>query len=139
MTPEALAALHALGFTSPRPWSAQEFSDLLESPHVFLVSNDKAFALGRAIAGEAELLTLVTHPNYRNFGRGRACLLEFEVTARQRNAQTVFLEVAANNFAARSLYRSAGYRCTGLRKLYYRLTDGESVDAEIYSKSLGSA
>ena len=55
MTPEALARLHARAFTHPRPWSAREFAQLLDSPHVFVVAQPHAFALGRVIAGDTLL------------------------------------------------------------------------------------
>jgi [ribosomal protein S18]-alanine N-acetyltransferase len=110
MTPADLARLHAACFTMPRPWGAAEFADLLASPLVFLVAEPAGFALGRAVADEAELLTLAVDPSARRQGSGRRLLTKFEAEAASRGATSAFLDVAAGNDAARALYLSAGRR-----------------------------
>lgn len=119
MTPEQLAALHARCFTIPRPWSAQEFSDLLAMQGCFLLTDTHGFLLGRAIAGEGELLTLAVEPEARRHGVGRALTQEFAERANALGADDLFLEVAANNTPARSLYSSLGWQEAGRRKEYY--------------------
>ncbi|EAQ04488.1 ribosomal-protein-alanine acetyltransferase, putative [Pseudooceanicola batsensis HTCC2597] len=136
MTPEALAALHRRCFDTPRPWTSAEFAALLATDTVFLTGDLHAFALGRVVAGEAELLTLATDPDRRRAGLGRRCLQAFEAAARARDAQEAFLEVAADNGPAIALYRSAGWRTTGRRRDYYRSPDGQRIDAGIMGKSL---
>jgi ribosomal-protein-alanine N-acetyltransferase len=123
VTPEALAALHARCFTRPPPFSAAEFAALLAQPPVFLVTVAEGFALGRAVAGEAELLTLAVAPDRRRQGAGRRLLAGFEAEARARGAGEAFLEVAADNDAARALYAGAGYAAAGRRPGYYAGTD----------------
>lgn len=136
MTPAELAALHARAFIMPRPWSAAEIADLLASPFVFVVEQPQAFAMGRVIADEAELLTIATDPDVRRQGLGRRCLDAFEDTARTRGATTAFLEVAADNAAARALYLGNGWQISGTRPKYYHAPDGRRVDAQILGKSL---
>lgn len=136
MTPAALATLHAAAFTMPRPWSEAEFADLLAEPHTFLVTGSSAFALGRVIADEAELLTIATHPDLRRSGQGRACLTGFEDTAAQRGARSAFLEVATDNAAALALYLGNGWTISGRRPGYYTAPGGGRVDAQILSKPL---
>lgn len=137
MTPEELAQTHARAFAGPsRGWSAQEMADLLQSPLVFAVGDARAFALGRAIADEAELLTLASDPGHRRKGLARACLAAFEATAQARGARTAFLEVAADNTGALALYHAAGYAQTALRKGYYTRPDAAPVDALILQKSI---
>ncbi|WP_375175726.1 GNAT family N-acetyltransferase [Pseudooceanicola sp.] len=136
MTPAELAALHAAAFTTPRPWSEAEFASLLSDPHCFLVTQAGAFALGRVIADEAELLTIATPPSLRRRGLGRACLTGFDTAARARNARQAFLEVAANNAAAIALYLGNGWTISGKRPGYYRAPDGSRVDAQILGKPL---
>ena len=65
MTPEDLAALHARCFDSPRPWSADEIASLLAGRGTFLLEAPHGFLMGRAIAGEAELLTVAVDPQAR--------------------------------------------------------------------------
>lgn len=120
----------------PRPWSAKELADLLASPLVFLIARNNAFALGRVIADEAELLTIATLPSARRQGLGRTCLTAFENEARDRGATSAFLEVAANNPAAIALYTGNGWTISGARRGYYHAPDGSRVDARILSKSL---
>ncbi|MBM7068136.1 GNAT family N-acetyltransferase [Actibacterium sp. 188UL27-1] len=132
-----MARLHAAGFDQGRPWRADEFESLLASPTCFGVWTDGAFALGRAVGGEAELLTLVTDPKLRRQGRGRACLGAFEDEARTRHARSAFLEVAEDNHGARQLYAAAGYAGVGIRPNYYRRAD-QTVAAHLLSKALTS-
>lgn len=136
--PADLARVHALCFTHPRPWAADEIVALLDSPGCFLVGDATAFALGRAVADEAELLTLAVHPGARRRGRGRALLDAFEAEARARGAAQALLEVAADNAAARTLYAAAGYAAAGRRPAYCTDPDGTPVDALILRKTLGA-
>src|SRR5207344_849006 len=102
MTPEALARLHALAFDdTPRPWTAAEFAGLLAEPTTLLVTIEGGFALGRAAAGEAELLTLAVHPDARRRGHGAELLRRFEAAAATRGADEVLIEVAVINAPAR--------------------------------------
>ena len=136
MTPALLAALHAAAFTQSRPWSEREFADLLASPFCFVVGDATGFALGRVIAGEAELLTIATHPDARRQGRGRHWLEAFETEAKDRQATEAFLEVAADNTPAIALYLSAGYEDRALRSGYYKRPDGRHADAHVMAKPL---
>ncbi|WP_268956241.1 GNAT family N-acetyltransferase [Roseovarius salincola] len=136
MTPAVMAALHGRAFLGQgRGWSEAEFADLLDSPHVFAVGDSRAFALGRVIADEAELLTLATAPESLRQGLGRAALVAYETQAMARGAQTSFLEVAADNNAARALYEMAGYHEAARRTGYYR-RDANAVDALILRRCL---
>lgn len=136
MTPDALARIHAAAFATPRPWTATEFATLLASPHVFLTAMRDAFALGRVIADEAELLTIATDPNNRRQGLGHRALSGFETGARTRGAVSAFLEVAADNTAAIALYQGNGWKISGTRHAYYTAPDGTRIDAQILSKHL---
>lgn len=137
MTPEALAALHGRCFTTPRPWSAGEFASLVSLPGSFLLTRPLAFLLGRAVAGEAELLTLAVAPEARRQGTARALVEDFAAEARARGAQTAFLEVAADNLPARALYAAAGWAEAGRRRGYYTPPGATPVDALVLRRALG--
>lgn len=138
MTPETLATTHARAFAGRgRGWSAVEFAALLDSPHVFVAGDARAFSLGRVIAGEAELLTLATDPAHRRKGLARAALAGFEAGARARGAVRGFLEVAADNAAARALYAAAFWRDCARRPGYYPRSGAAAADALILEKQLG--
>ncbi|MEM7598577.1 MAG: ribosomal protein S18-alanine N-acetyltransferase [Pseudomonadota bacterium] len=137
MTADALAKRHARAFQNDmRPWTAEEFSNLLASPHSHLIQSDHAFALIRVVADEAELLTLATDPDHRRQGLARTVLEALETRARQAGAVTIFLEVSEANTPARALYASAGYHETARRPDYYKTPTGQRIDALILTKSL---
>lgn len=131
-----MAVFHAASFTTPRPWSAAEFEALLADPAVFAETAPDGVALGRAVAGEAELLTLAVAPEARRCGTGRGLLAAFERTAHRRGASACFLEVAADNRAALGLYRAAGYTEAGRRPAYFRRPDGTRCDAIVLRRAL---
>ncbi len=136
MTPEALAVLHARAFAKSRGWNAEEFRELLATPHCFLATVEHGFALGRVIAGEAELLTIAIDPGHRQQGLGAQCLATYEAAAMEHGAHTSFLEVAEDNTPAKALYLAFGYSETGRRRGYYARKTGLAADALIMTKEL---
>ncbi|WP_371156376.1 GNAT family N-acetyltransferase [Jannaschia sp. 2305UL9-9] len=131
-----LAALHATAFDGASRWSEGAFEAALTDPRCFFSLHETqgrltGFALGRVIADEAELLTLVVAIGDRRTGTGRHLVQAFEMAAAERGAQTVFLEVSAENAPARRLYERAGWRTVGQRSGYY-----EGVDALTMRKDL---
>lgn len=135
--PEALATIHGAAFTFPRPWSAGEIADLLADPPCFLIHRPDGFALGRAVAGEAELLTIAVRPAAQGRGIGRALMEGLITEALNRAAERIFLEVAVTNESAIRLYESSGFVRSGLRRGYF--TDGTArVDALVMSLDLAA-
>ena len=135
-TPEAMAETHAAAFAPSRPWRREEFSDLLATPGCFAVGDAACFALVRVIAGEAELLTIATDPAYRRQGLARDRMAAWMDAAVTRGATRAFLEVAADNPAARALYRATGFTDTGKRPGYYSRPGLPAIDAVVMSRDL---
>ena len=132
-----LAELHARAFAAEgRGWSAAEFAALIAAPHCCLCVDPRGFALARVIADEAELLTLACDPDHRRHGVATRLLRAVEAAVAARGARHQFLEVAADNAAARALYAKAGYGQTGRRADYYLRPDGCRSDALVLRKSL---
>jgi ribosomal-protein-alanine N-acetyltransferase len=128
-----LAALHATAFEGPDAWSAASIAGLLASPGCYaLWVPGQGFIMARAIAGEAEVLTLAVAPGSRRKGLGAQLLCSASRIARSVGATTIFLEVSANNTAALQLYRTSGFERQGLRRRYYN--DGS--DAYVLSLTL---
>jgi ribosomal-protein-alanine N-acetyltransferase len=136
-----MAATHAESFEDG--WSADDIAALLGSPGAFaiLVRDDAdfvlAFALARAAADEAELLTLAVAPGVRQRGLGSALVEAVAGAAAAGGARRLFLEVAADNTAALALYRRAGFAPVGARAAYYRRTRG-AADALVFARDLNS-
>ncbi|NNE88999.1 MAG: GNAT family N-acetyltransferase [Silicimonas sp.] len=137
MTPEEMEAIHARAMTVPSPWSVETILEFVAGPGGFVVANEKGFALGRVIIDEAELLTLAVDPDAQRKGIGGWCLHAFESEAGRRGARRAFLEVAATNQAARTLYAKAGWREDGVRRGYYHAKPAP-IDAITMSKALQS-
>ena len=136
MTPEALAHIHALAFSSTRAWSAAEFRDLLDQRGMILTGDDRAFALLRVTLDEAEVLTIATAPEHRRKGLARAVLAQAETAVQTLGAAVIFLEVAEDNDAARALYAQAGYAQIGRRPGYYLPKDAAPVAALVLRKAV---
>ncbi len=134
MTPDDLARLHALSFTTPRPWSSAEFADLLTRG--FLLTEGDAFLLGRVIVDEAELLTIAVPPDQRGRGAAKRLVAAFLEQSRARGATGAFLEVAQDNAPARRVYAQAGFAESGGRRGYYRSPEGRYVDAIVMTCTL---
>ncbi|WP_292024553.1 MULTISPECIES: ribosomal protein S18-alanine N-acetyltransferase [unclassified Brevundimonas] len=133
-TPDALAALHAEAFSAP--WDARAFADLLAQPGVLLRIEADGFILIRVVLDEAEILTLAVRPGARRQGLGRRLVERACVAAKDAGAETLFLEVAEDNAAARVLYARAGFVEIGRRKAYYAGPDGRRIDALVLHRDL---
>lgn len=137
MRPEALAAQHAAAFAPARGWSAAEFDSFLADPASLLVARPEGFALARVTLDEAELLTIATDPARRRQGVARGLLGALFGGLAGRGAETLFLEVAEDNAAARALYAGAGFAMAGRRRGYYPRRNGAAADALILRRALG--
>lgn len=129
MTPQSLAQTHAAAFTDARPWSADEFAALTAAPGVILLGDVRSFLLARLIADEAEVLTVATMPEFQRRGLAQTNLAAFLDRLKSLKARSAFLEVAADNEAAKSLYLKQGFHEVGSRPNYYSKTDGTKVAA----------
>jgi ribosomal-protein-alanine N-acetyltransferase len=130
-----LAALHASAFDDP--WGADEIHTLLSGPGGFGLLAEGGFILCRAIAGEAEILTLAVKPDARRQGLGRTLVEAAAIVAAQGGAEAFFLEVASDNTAAIALYEAAGFERAGGRKGYYQRT-GSVMDALVMRRALNT-
>ncbi len=123
-----LAALHARGFLMP--WQPPEFEILLRQPGVAgLIAEEAGMPVGfivvRAVADEAEILTLVVVPESRRRGIAVRLLTEALAILSAGGTARWFLEVAADNAAARALYAGQGFAPCGRRPNYYGRTATE--------------
>ncbi len=139
MTPERMAEIHARAMVHSRVWGVPTLQGFLAAPGAIVAAQENAFALGRVIVEEAELLTIAVSPEVQGKGLGRACLKAFEELAAAKGARRAFLEVSEANTSAVKFYLSENYTETGRRKAYYSLPTGRKSDALMMSKSLTAA
>lgn len=133
------AALHRTSFDAP--WSEEDFARLLEQPGIaglmWAAAEPQGFILIRAVADEAEILTLAVAPPYRRRGLAAQLLDEATLMLRAGGTHRLFLEVAADNPAAIGLYENAGFVTSGRRAQYYdRGRGAPRVDAIIMTLDL---
>ncbi len=136
-TAARLADLHAGAFSAP--WDAAAFEVLLSQSGVFAIEAPEGFILIRAVADEAEILTLAVAPAARRRGVGARLVREGADAAAAQGAARLFLEVADDNAAALALYARAGFAEAGRRPGYYTRPDGGRRDALILALNLPAA
>jgi ribosomal-protein-alanine N-acetyltransferase len=139
---EALARAHAAAFDGG--WSAADIAALMTASGSFAILAETpegevtGFILGRALGGEAEILTLAVAPAARRRGLARALVEALALQARELHAKALFLEVAADNEGAIGLYHAAGFERVGLRRAYYARPGAHRLDAMVMRRPLNS-
>jgi len=135
-----LASAHAQAFDIP--WDEAMIAELLAGPGAYALLAVDADTLGmvlcRAVAGEAEVLTLAVPPWTRRKGVGLALMTAAIGVARSAAAEAMFLEVDVGNTAAVGLYERLGFARAGLRKAYYDRGAGPRADALVMRLDLTS-
>lgn len=133
-----LAELHGEAFDDG--WTQQDFSELLNTPGTMSLlalhaGEPVGFLLTRSAADEAEIITIGTRPAMQRRGVGRQLLEHHLATLGEAGVRQLFLEVAASNVAALTLYGALGFRDVGRRKAYYR-RHGEAEDAILMRREI---
>jgi len=111
------------------PWSEEMFkSELsLDFAHNFtgkLSLNETGdFLVGYICSwlfhGEAHILNIAVHPDYRRLGLGTHLMQFFIGFCRTKEVKTLTLDVRSSNHPAIEMYRKMGFRKRGLRPHYY--------------------
>lgn len=115
----AMASIHRECFGS-EAWDSRSFQTLLSSPLVFgYIAAHGGMVLARAVADEAEILTIGVVPSMRRRGMGRELVALVAGEGLRRGGASLFLEVATDNVPARRLYCAAGFAEVGTRRDYY--------------------
>ena len=121
------------------PWSEGILRDCLRVGYSCWVCELGEQIVGHAVmsvaVGEAHLLNICVGPKWQGRGLGRRLLRRMLRIARERNTDTMFLEVRASNDCARGLYESEGFGEIGRRHDYYPAADGRE-DAIVYARAM---
>ncbi|MBA3068290.1 MAG: GNAT family N-acetyltransferase [Hyphomonas sp.] len=144
LTPDdaaAAAALHALAFADG--WSEAAFAAQFAAAGavtlgLFDADGLAAFALFQNTAGEADLLTVATHPDRRNQGLARQLITRVMADLVLQAVTRVTLDVAEDNAPALHLYASLGFTEDGRRPRYYTAGRPAPVAAILMSKTLAA-
>lgn len=127
-------------------WNIRQITDALAMPstrglvidgHGEIIGDDSpiesspsaaGFVLTRQAADEEELLLIAVSPDFRQRGLGEGLIRTLFAQARSRGTTRIFLEMRRGNPAIH-LYEKVGFKPIGERANYYRLANGERVDA----------
>lgn len=131
-------------------WNRRQVADALTMPntHALVVDADGAlipddpvanapagFVLTRHVLDEEELLLIAVTPGARRRGVGSALFAHLFDAARHRDVTRVFLEMRRGNPAI-GLYQRFGFEPIGERRNYYRMANGERIDAITFTRSI---
>lgn len=129
-----IAALHAKLFDPA--WDEAAVLALLDHPaaasYIALTGNPKltiGFVMSQIAGDEAEILSIGVLPAVQRHGAGRAIMEALVRSLKRAEITRLFLEVAADNEAAKALYAKLGFKEIGRRKGYYQRTGGTPQDA----------
>ncbi len=127
---QIMAKMHALCLPIPRPWTEQEFFDLIVGVNIFHMIHKYGFVMGQVLdAEQVVLLNLVVIPNEQGKCIGRSLLNDFIAEAKEKGRQSIFLEVAENNAPALHLFEKTGFKRTDLPPASYEAPNAPNIDA----------
>lgn len=113
--------------------------ELLNTDSIFLVVKDTisdeilGFAGIEIVLDEAELMNIVIRKNKRGLGIGKSLMEKIINIAKENNIKILKLEVNEKNLIAINLYKSLGFKQTGIREKYYNNLDSAILmDLEIF-------
>ena len=134
-------------------WNRRQVADALAMPNTNALVVDAAgeeivtepgsadnrepagFVLTRFAADEEELLLIGVAPQHRGKGLAQTLIDRLFASAQGRGVNRIFLEMREGNPAVH-LYRKVGFEPIGQRSQYYRLSNGERVDAITFGKAI---
>jgi ribosomal-protein-alanine acetyltransferase len=109
-------------------WSETHYKALFSEPtRVALIIDEAGFLVAHHIDIEWEIENILVAANVRRHGLASELMRTFLATARQQNAEYIFLEVRESNHAAQAFYEKHGFQASGRRAHYYRGPDEDAL------------
>lgn len=132
-------------------WNRRQVADALSMPstHALVVDGDgellpeglastrapAGFVLSRHVLDEEELLLIAVIPGARRRGIGAILINRLFEAAATRGITRIYLEMRRGN-PALALYHKLGFEPIGERPNYYRMANGERIDAITFGRSI---
>lgn len=88
------------------------------------------FAICQIVLDEATLFNIAVEPAMQGKGLGKLLLNELMIQLKEKNIQTLWLEVRESN-PARWLYEKQGFNEVDIRRNYYPMPDGRRENAVV--------
>lgn len=133
---QAVADIEAI-VQAQEPWTYQTVSDLLEQDSVKLlivanaIGDIVGYCLYQVVFEQAEILRIGTNPQYQRQGIASQLFVALNKELRNHKAESLILEVRADNAPAIALYEQQGFTLIHRRKGYYQQPHQAAVDALI--------
>lgn len=123
----------------PVAWSKGVMKDCIKAGYQCIVVKQAENIVGYAFLlvnpDEAHLLNMCIDHSVQSLGIGRKLLNYLENICRYHQSKTFILEVRQSNPIAHALYQSFGFKDIGIRKNYYKTTEGRE-NAIVMKKQL---
>ena len=106
------------------PWSEKSFEDSLSREDtLFLVCEEEGVVVGYIgmylSFDEGSITNVAVSPSFRKRGCGEALVKGAKERAKEKQIETIFLEVRVSNAPAISLYKKLEFEELGIRKNFY--------------------
>lgn len=116
-------------------WSEEQFwSELALDTRVYLAAERAGQVIGYAgafvLAPDSDLQTIAVDPSVQGAGTGRKLLTELMSLVSERGAESMMLEVRADNSPAITMYERMGFERISTRARYY----ADGTDAQIWRR-----
>lgn len=129
---EGVFKVSTLSFKTP--WSKTSISNEINNPlakYIVAIDNTNNEVIGFIgawiIAGEADIMNVAVHPDYRKLGIASKLLSSLITLCKNLNCSKINLEVKASNIPAQNLYKKFSFVENGLRKGYYQDTGEDAI------------
>lgn len=136
MTEADLSDCAAVEATALDAWNEAQLAEELESQRsggaarLFTAEADgkaRGIAVFQLAADEASLYAITVDPALRRQGVGRKLLSQSLAALKEEGAESCYLEVRAQNPAARQLYEALGFETAGMRRNFYKNPADDAV------------
>lgn len=125
MQTELVTALHTLSqYDQLASFTRGQIQHWCDSEHILLAIEEEgdqliAAAVAQIAADTADLLYVITHPDYRRQGLAAQLLGDLQEVLQEMQVKTWFLEVRVSNSVAISCYQKMGFKSVTVRPEYY--------------------
>lgn len=118
-----VAALEKICFHDP--WSEKSIASELNNPlSCWLVAVQENAVVGyvgsQTVLDASDMMNVAVDPGFRRMGIAESLVNALVAALKERQSQSLTLEVRASNEPAKALYEKMGFTQVGLRKNYYR-------------------
>ena len=117
-------------------FTLEDFKRFKQSPNIKLVTEKNCLAILDLTDSEVEIYFIGVSGSFRGKGLGKKLLKKIISFCEDHKANSIMLEVAANNMPAKKMYLSFNFEKLGIRKNYYKNKSGLRQDAILMKLNL---